>query len=752
MTPEKIMEIVARMTLEEKAGLCSGADFWHTKAVARLGIPPVMVSDGPHGLRRQADDADHLGIHDSIKAVCFPTGCAAAASFDRALLRTIGQALGSECRAEGVAVLLGPALNIKRSPLCGRNFEYLSEDPYLTGALAAAFISGVQSRGVGTCPKHYLANNQETRRMSVSVEADERTMREIYMPGFETAVTEAQPWSIMCSYNRIGGVYAAESRKYLTDVLRGEWGFDGFVMSDWGAVNDRVPDLVAGLELEMPFSSGTRDREIADAVRSGALDEAVLDTAVARLLNIVFRFADNVDDGAVFDRESDHALARKAATETAVLLKNDGVLPLREGAKTAFIGQYADKPRYQGGGSSHINSATITSALDAAPAGVVYARGFDDASDVLDAALLEEALAAARSADVAVVFAGLPDAWESEGFDRPHLRLPASQNALISKVAEVQPNTVVVLHNGAPVEMPWLSSVKGLLELYLGGDAAGGAAADLLFGRANPSGRLPETFPKKLEDTPAFLNFPGEGDRVEYREGVFVGYRYYDKKKMDVLFPFGYGLSYTAFEYSSLRLSARSIRDTDTLTVFVDVTNSGNISGKEVVQLYVAPGTGTVVRPPKELRGFDKVPLAPGETTTVTFELNKRAFAYYNTALGDWHVESGAYGIIIARSAAEPVLSETVFVESTVRLPRLYTPDTIYLDIRQDERAIRLVEPLLKGSMFGSEENKSDTELATITPGMMAAMLDYMPLRGLMSFGDASAEDLRKLVEALNSL
>jgi beta-glucosidase len=752
MTPEKIKNLIAQMTLEEKAGLCSGADNWHTKPVERLGIPSIMMSDGPHGLRKQDVNAGHTSINDSIQAVCFPTGCALASSFDRAILKTVGTALGNECQAEDVAVLLGPAINIKRSPLCGRNFEYYSEDPLLAGELAAAFVEGVQSKNVGTSVKHYLANNQETRRMSVSVEADERTMREIYMPAYEAAVKKAQPWTLMCSYNKISGVYAAENKKYLTDVLRGEWGFDGFVMSDWGAVNDRVPDLAAGLDLEMPSSRGVRDLEIVHAVKTGALDESVLDTAVERILRIVFRFTENRDRNAVFNREADHALARRAAAESAILLKNDGaILPLKDGAAVAFIGQYAAAPRFQGGGSSHINSARITSALDAAPPNVVYARGFDDKEDILNETLVKEALAAAVAADVAVVFAGLPDAWESEGFDRPHMRMPESQNALIMKIAEVQPNTVVVLHNGAPVEMPWINKVRGLLEVYLGGEASGGAAVDLLYGRVSPSGRLPETFPLKLEDTPSFLNFPGEGDTVGYREGVYVGYRYYDKKKMNVLFPFGHGLSYTSFSYANLRLSAAAVKDTQTLEVSVDVTNTGSMAGKEVVQLYVSGKGSAVSRPVKELRAFEKLLLQPGETKTATFTLRGRDFSYYSQELGGWYAESGDYEIIAAKSAAEPALTGTVRVESTVRLPRVCTQDTIFLDLKADEKAMAVIAPLLKGSMFDIGERGS-TEKEFMPPEMMEKMLDYMPLHSLISFGSVTREELNRVIARLNEM
>ena len=592
MTKKKIKDLIAKMTLEEKAAMCSGADFWHTESCERLGIPASMVSDGPHGLRKQDDKADHLGVNESIKAVCFPAGCGTAASFNRDLLYHMGETLGNECQAEGVSVILGPAVNIKRSPLCGRNFEYYSEDPLVASEIAGSLIRGVQSKHVGTSLKHFLANNQETRRMSVNEIIDERTLNEIYLAAFEGAVKKAKPWTVMCSYNRINGTYAAAHHKYLTETLRDKWGFDGYVMSDWGAVNDRVEDLKAGLDLEMPSSMGVNDKLIVEAVQNGTLEEQVLDTAVERILNIVYRYTENRDTEAVFNLDHDHEAAKKVAEETIVLLKNENVLPLTEGEEIAFIGKYAKKPRYQGGGSSHINSHKITGALDAAEAAgnthIVYAQGFDDKEDKTDEVLLAEAVETAKKAKAAVIFAGLPDAFESEGFDRKHMRMPDCQNELIERVEAVQPNTIVVLHNGAPVEMPWADRVKGILEAYLGGQAVGGAEYDILFGKVNPSAKLPETFPKQLEDNPSYLAGFGEGDHVEYREGIFVGYRYYDKKKMDVLFPFGYGLSYTTFAYSNLCLDKKTMKDTEELTVSVDVTNTGDRTGKEVVQLYVA--------------------------------------------------------------------------------------------------------------------------------------------------------------------
>lgn len=758
MTADRIKEIVAQMTLEEKAAMCSGADFWHTEAVERLGIPASMVSDGPHGLRKQDQEGDHLGVNESIKAVCFPAGCGTAASFNRELLNKMGETLGNECQAEGVSVILGPAVNIKRSPLCGRNFEYYSEDPLVAGEMAGALIHGVQSKNVGTSIKHFLANNQETRRMSSDSRIDERTLNEIYLAAFEGAVKKEKPWTVMCSYNKINGVYAAENHKYLTETLRDKWGFDGYVMSDWGAVDNRVEDLKAGLDLEMPSSNGVNDKLIVGAVESGELSEEVLDTAVERILNIVFRYEENRDKAAVFDRDKDHELARKVAEETIVLLKNDGVLPLSEQDEIAFIGKYAMKPRYQGGGSSHINSHKITSALDAVQdmGNISFAMGFDDKEDKTDEKLLAEAVETAKKAKAAVIFAGLPDAFESEGFDRQHMRMPDCQNELIEKVAAVQPNTIVVLHNGSPVEMPWVDKVKGIVEAYLGGQAVGGAVCDILFGRVNPSAKLPETFPLKLEDNPSYLSYIGEGDMVEYREGIFVGYRYYDKKKMDVLFPFGYGLSYTTFAYSNLRVDKESMKDTDTMTVSVDVTNTGKMAGKEVVQLYVADKESTVIRPVKELRDFAKVELAPGETKTVSFTLGKRAFAYYSVKLHDWHVETGEFDIMIGQSSRDIVLTKTVTVESTVKIPFVYTTDTTMGDVMKDPRAVEIVKILIeKQELFESENSDSESGVASeaISDEMNAAMAQYMPLRGSVNFGGkVTMAEVQALVDQLNAL
>lgn len=752
MKHEELKELIAQMTLEEKASLCSGADFWHTDAVERLGIPASMVSDGPHGLRKQADadNADHLGLNESIKAVCFPAGCGTAASFNRELVTHMGEVLGNECQAEGISVILGPAMNIKRSPLCGRNFEYYSEDPLVASQMAGALIKGVQSRHVGTSPKHFLANNQENYRMSSSSEVDERTLREIYLAAFEGAVKEQKPWTVMCSYNKINGVYAAQNKTYLTDVLRGEWGFDGYVMSDWGAVNDRVPDLEAGLDLEMPASGYDNTREIIEAVRDGSLKEEILNTACERILRIVYRFEENRDRNAVFDRDQDHEEARRIAEETIVLLKNEDILPLQETQRVVLVGKYAEKPRYQGGGSSHINSSRVTGAWECLKnnENVTYVQGFDDAQDMVDEVMQAEAVNAAKNAEAAVIFAGLPDSFESEGYDRLHMHLPDCQNKLIEAVCAVQKNVVVVLHNGSPVEMPWIDQVKGVMEAYLGGQAVGAAEADILYGKVNPSAKLPETFPIRLEDNPSYIYYGGENLKVEYREGVFVGYRYYDKKKLPVLFPFGHGLSYTGFSYSNLRLDKEKMKDTDSLQVSVDITNTGSRSGKEVVQFYVgAPEDSRMIRPVKELRAFEKVELNPRETKTVSVILDKRAFAYWNTEIHNWVTPSGKYTVMAAASSRDIRCSKNICIECTEVIPIRYTLDTTFGEIMENERAMEIMKPLVDQI---TKRLVPDHSEGAVTEEMGKAMLYYMPIRNLACFGGIDKESICKALEEIN--
>ena len=744
-----LKKIVSEMTLEEKAGMCSGLDFWHLKEVEHLGIPKVMVSDGPHGLRKQDEKGDHLGINDSIKAVCFPPAVLSACSFDRGLMEEMGKAIGREAQANDVSVVLGPAVNIKRSPLCGRNFEYYSEDPYLAGEIAAAFVKGVQSQHVGTSIKHFAANNQEYRRMSSSSEVDERTLREIYFPAFETAVKKAQPYTFMCSYNQINGTFASENKWLLTDVLRGEWGFKGYVMSDWGAVNDRVKGLEAGLELEMPASGGDNDAMIVKAVKDGVLEEKILDQAVERILRIIFEYADHRKPQE-FTMEKDHEEAQHIAEESMVLLKNENhILPLKTSEKAAFIGGFARNPRFQGGGSSHINCFKTTNVLDSVPcdAQVVYAEGFPADRDFYDKALADEAVKAAAEADKAVIFAGLPESFESEGYDRSHMRLPECQNRLITEILKVQPNTVIVLHNGSPVEMPWLGEIKGLLETYLGGQAGGAAAANILYGKINPSGKLAETMPLKLSDNPSYLNFGG-GEKVEYREGIVVGYRYYDTKEMDVAFPFGYGLSYTTFAYSNLKLSMENPTEKDTVMVSADVTNTGKSAGKEVVQLYIRDLTGSAIRPEKELKGFEKVFLEPGETKTVTMELNKRSFAWYNTELHDWFAASGDYEILVGASSRDIRLTETLHLNSSQRLPMHVHMNTTLGDLLRNPETAEAAKKLIQKYLSGEAGSEAASE--AVSEEMTMAMTDSMPLRALMGFAGVSRKELDSVIEKLN--
>ncbi len=748
-----LKELISEMTLEEKAGMCSGLDFWYLKSVDRLGIPGVMVSDGPHGLRKQDENGDHLGLNGSIRAVCFPPACLSACSFDRDLMTEFGEIIGKEAQANDVSVILGPAVNIKRSPLCGRNFEYYSEDPYLAGETAAAFINGVQSQHVGTSIKHFAANNQEFNRMSNSSEVDERTLREIYFPAFETAVKKSQPYTVMCSYNRINGTYASEDPWLLTEVLRDEWGFEGYVVSDWGAVNDRILALKAGLELEMPSSGGVTDREIIQAVQDGSLEESVLDRAVERILRISFLCLDN-RKGQPFTLEADHDFARRLAEQSMVLLKNEEMLPLEEEEKVAFIGGFAKTPRFQGGGSSHINSFRVSSALEAvshmekASENVTYAEGFSVEQDVYDEALAAEAIEAACRADKAVVFAGLPESFESESYDRSHMRLPDCQNRLIAEIIKVQPNTVVILHNGSPVEMPWLSDVKGLMEAYLGGQAVGEAEVNLLYGKVNPSGKLAETIPCRLADNPSYLTF-GDSEKTVYSEGVFVGYRYYDAREMQVAFPFGYGLSYTTFAYSNLRLDRQEITEQETLAVSVDITNTGNVAGKEIIQLYIRDNTRACRRPDKELKGYEKVALEPGETKTVTMTLDHRSFAWYNTDLKDWYVASGKYDVMVGTSSRQICLSASVQINSSIRLPLKLDLNTTLAELSADDRTVKYGEYLKSKSYAFFDQYEGDE---TLSGDVKYALVDSMPMRTLVSFGICTKEEVLDVLDKLMEL
>ena len=746
-----IKKILNELTLEEKASLCSGADFWHTKAIERLDISQIMVSDGPHGLRKNVEGSDNP--NEAIKAVCFPTASALACSFDRILIESMGKALGEECRAENVSVILGPGCNIKRSPLCGRNFEYFSEDPYLASKMAAAHIKGVQSKGIGTSLKHFAANNQETRRLTVDEKIDERTLHEIYLAAFENAVIKAKPWTVMCSYNRINGVHSSQNKMLLTDVLRDKWGFNGLVVSDWGAVDDRVEAVKAGLDLEMPASFGKNDKLIVEAVQNGELSMDELDKCVERILALIDR-ADENSTKTEWNMEKQHELARKISSQCSVLLKNDEhILPLNKNEKICFIGYFAENPRYQGGGSSHINSFKTTSALEAVKeyCDVEYAQGYVTDKDATNKALIDEAVECAKRNDKVIIFAGLPDAFESEGFDRQHLRMPNCQLELIDEIRKVNPNIVIVLHNGAPVEMPFVDDVKGILEVYLGGQAVGGAVCDILFGKVNPSGKLAETFPIKLEDNPSYLNFPGKGDDVHYSEGIFVGYRYYEKKQMETLFPFGFGLSYTTFEYSNMSISSEEIDENKTLTVSCDITNTGETDGMEIVQLYVSDKQSSVIRPIKELKGFEKVFLKAGETKKVVFHLNKKSFAYYEPAISDWFVEYGEFEILIGASSKDIRSSKSVYVNSDVRLPLKFDFNNTVGDIMSCDEGKEVFGEFVE-SFCNSMLSINGDGLGEASKDMAISMFKDTPLRGMLCYDPREEYNRAKLAEMIDKV
>ncbi len=788
-------ELVSKMTLEQKASLCSGKNFWFTKAVEEHGVPSVMYTDGPHGLRKQAMTGDHLGINESVKSTCFPAAVTTSSSFDRDLLHEMGVAIGEEAVAEEVAVVLGPAANIKRSPLCGRNFEYISEDPYVTGELATALINGIQSKNVGTSMKHYLVNNQEKARMVSNSVVDERALREIYLPGFETAVKNAQPWTLMCSYNQINGTYASDNKRFMTDIPRGEWGFEGAIVTDWGAMHDRVLAIKAGLDLEMPASGGVTDMEIVEAVRAGELDEALVDICAARVAAIALAASEN--EPKPYDIQQHNELARRIARESAVLLKNDGSLPASKDAKVALIGAFAKTPRYQGAGSSRIVPHFITSSADAFEKNnlaFTYSEGYSLQSDEPDETLISEAVKAANDADIVFVYVGLPDSYESEGFDRTHLELPPSHNRLVDALIETGKKVVAVILAGGVINLPWRDRVSAILLLNLTGQNNGDAAYDLLFGDYSPCGKLAETWPLALSDTPCYGHF-GTSGNIEYRESIYVGYRYYDKAAKQVAYPFGYGLSYSSFEYSDIRLSAPSITDTSTLTVTVTVKNTGDRKAKEIVQLYVKPPKSKVFKPEKELRGFEKLELNPGEQKEITFTLCSRAFSYYNVTAAAWHVVPGSYEIMIGASSVDMRLNASVEITPTEaaaqqieepdyntsapfyytlvsestdgsapveqfeqllghavppqREPRPYTTDSTLGEVKDNpigkvfyERAVEGVKTLMP--------TEGDQSFAL----MITAMLEDMPLRGfgMMSQGQMSKNDIQALVEKMNQL
>lgn len=778
----KAKDLVAQMTLEEKASLCSGFDFWTTKSVDRLGVPSIMVTDGPHGLRKQDEAADHLGINDSIPTTCFPTASATACSFDRTLLHEMGEALGAECRAENVAVILGPAANIKRSPLCGRNFEYISEDPYLTGEAATALISGIQSKNVGTSLKHYLLNNQEKARMVSNSVVDDRTMREIYLAGFESAVKQAQPWTLMCSYNKINGTYACEHKTVLTDIPRNEWGFNGAVITDWGAMDDRVQAVAAGLDLEMPASNGVNDELIVKAVREGKLQEHLVDLCAQHMTAIALQASKNTQQP--YDKEAHNQLARKIARESAVLLRKGTALPAAKSAKIAVIGQFAKIPRYQGAGSSKINPHKITSAIDAFTANnisFVYSEGYSLENDQPEEDKIAAAVTAAKEADIVFAFIGLPDSYESEGFDRSHLQMPESHNKLMNALIAANKNTVAILSTGSAVEIPWRNDVDSILLMHLAGQNSGEAIYDLLFGDVSPCGKLAESWPLKLEDTPCLPTF-GKSGNIEYRESIYVGYRYYDKAQKAVAYPFGFGLSYTQFAYSDLVLDKTKLKEGEKLSLTLTVQNTGTIAAHEIVEVYVAPPESTLFMPVRELRQYEKIYLEPKESKTVSCTLDTRAFSYYNTQLKKWAVQDGSYTIEVGASCNDIRLSQTLQMQSTQptqlpdyksAAPFYYNPtsntfprkqyEALYGRSLPTELSVRpyhvnstlgevqgnwLGRILYKQIRTGMLKNFGDDDMVK----MLEAMLEDLPLRGLVMFsnGALSSARLEGIIDTMN--
>ncbi len=736
---QDIVKIVQQMTLEEKAALVTGASAWTTTPIERLDAPELFMADGPHGVRR-VPDVHALG-GSSLPATCFPTAALLAATWNADLLHVMGQALAAEALALGVGVLLGPGVNMKRSPLCGRNFEYFSEDPYLAGELAASLIEGIQSRSVGASLKHFAANNQEYQRFGIDARIDERTLREIYLPAFERAVKRAQPWTVMCAYNKLNGAYCSEHYELLTEILKQEWGFEGFVVSDWGAVHDRVKALQGGLDLEMPGPKPYRTQQVIESVRAGELDAAVLDEAARRVLTIAVRAAE-APKSSTFDADADHTLARQVAAEGMVLLKNDGILPLLNPARVAVIGRAAQEPHFQGGGSSHINPTRVAIPFDeikkrAGNAVLTYSEGYP-AGDDMQQPLIDAAVGTARDADVALVFVALPASKESEGYDRTDLDLTAQQVALIKAVSAVQPRTVVILHNSSAVAMvEWIDGVAAVLEAWLMGQAGGGAIADILYGVVNPSGKLAETFPLRLEDTPAFINFPGEHGQVRYGEGLFIGYRYYDAKQAPVLFPFGYGLSYTTFAYHNAHVSAASFRDVEGVTVSVDVTNTGMVAGKEIVQIYVHDRQCKFVRPQKELKGFAKVELQPGATKSVSVDLDFRAFAFWHPGHKQWVAEDGDFDILIGASSADIRATASVTLQATHTLPSLLDATSTVREWIEDPRGRAVSAGLFQQMMTQMGANFGGDSDASIGMDMMGFIME-MPMASVLGFQEAA--------------
>ena len=752
----KINEIISELTLEEKASLCSGRDDWSTQPIERLNIPWIWLSDGPHGLRR-APATNKAGYGDQHPATCFPTASALAASWDTDLIYSVGQSLGVECQALGVNVLLGPGVNIKRSVLGGRNFEYFSEDPVLSGEIGAAFINGVQSQGVGTSLKHFAANNVETRRMHINSDLDSRTLNEIYLTPFEIAVKKAQPWTIMACYNRVQGEYGTQSVDLLTKKLKEEWGFEGIVISDWFAVIDRVKGIEAGMHIEMPGVHKYNDKLIVESVKNGTLAEAKVDALVREIIRIVYKAKSLQKENAEFDIEEHHQFARRVSGETITLLKNDqSVLPIKNSRykKIAVIGEFASNPRFQGNGSSEVKPTKLDNVLNllneeyGSSFEINYAQGYNLRDDS-DFSLIDDAKNIAANSDIVLIFAGLPLHYESEGIDRKHIDMPESHNKLINELTMLNKNTVVILTNGSAVAMPWANNVDAIVESWLGGQAGAGGVIDVLFGKVNPSGKIAETFPVKLEDTPAYFNFPGEEGDALYGERLFVGYRYYDYKNIEPLFSFGHGLSYTTFEYSDLRILNKNITDKDELSVKLKIKNTGELKGKEVVQLYVKDEQSSLIRPKKELKKFVKVELMPGEEKEITFNLYARDFSYYDSKRNTWIAESGSFVILVGASSRDIRLTENIALKSTQNITLNYDEYTFireYWDNPDSKELLKKLVPNWIMSFVPEGKSLDDAEFQDFFIDHPIIKLPYI------TNGEVTKEGIMKFVNECSSL
>ncbi len=769
---KRVELILSQLTLEEKASLTSGVSMFDTQEIERLKVPSITMTDGPHGLRKQEGEQDFMGKNESITATCFPAACAVGSSFDKQLVSEMGHALGEICQAKDVQVLLGPGINIKRNPLCGRNFEYFSEDPCVSGTMGTAYVKSLQENGVGASLKHFLANNQETRRRTSDSRLSERTLREIYTPAFEQVVKEAKPWTLMASYNKIDGTYATENGDYLQDLLRKEWGFEGLVESDWAAVHDRIKVLQGGCALTMPGDKA-HDQVVVQAVKDGILKEEVLDENVAQILDLVLKAEENKIPEVTYDFEAAHQLAKKVAQESMVLLKNqDNLLPLDQTKNIVIIGAFAKDPRYQGAGSSRVNPYKVP-ALPEVTEGlenVTYVQGFD-LNDEMNPDMVSEAVTAAKEADIAIIMAGLPPMMESEGFDRWVMKLPKVQNHVIHQVCQAQPNTVVVLENGGALEMPWNDEPKAILEAYLSGEAASEAIWSVLTGEVNPSGHLAETFPMRLEDNPSYLFWPGEEDVTYYPEGVFVGYRYYTSKNIPVRYSFGHGLSYTDFTYSNLIVENETafpkeetnqegvtFASGEKLTASVTVTNTGKRAGKALVQLYIGCARGATVarRPVRELRRFAKVALQPGESKTVTFTLDDRCFSYWDEEVHAFRVAGGDYTVEICQDAATVLLSEKVTAANQY-LPtgRIYSIMTPAMDVMKHPLGKEFIDgvmPMINAIIkkMGMNDAQSKMPYFDEAPKDMGLMAEPMQTMKRM-LPNISEEQWNELFEKLNA-